>query len=222
MEEVNSVSAEFGEFLRSRRAQIKPEDVGIPSYGVRRVPGLRREELAMVAGMSPTYYTRLEQGQQAHVSDRILDRLAQALALNSAERQHLFNLARATTAGQALPPVPKVRPGIRQLIDSMAEVPVLVLDRKTDILAWNRLGHALLGGNLKFEAPDHEDTRPNATRLLFLDAPTKALYSRWEEEAARAVASLRLVYGRFSHDDQLTALVDDLVAQSPEDPLRSS
>ncbi|EYB67212.1 hypothetical protein DEIPH_ctg047orf0014 [Deinococcus phoenicis] len=150
------------------------------------------------------------------MSDRILDRLAQALALNSAERQQLFNLARATSAGQGLSLVPKVRPGIRQLIDSMAEVPALVLDRQTDILAWNRLGHALLGGNLKFEAPDHEDTRPNTTRLLFLDAPTKALYSGWEEEAARAVASLRLVYGRFSQDEQLTALVDDLVAKSPE------
>ncbi|UQN07986.1 helix-turn-helix transcriptional regulator [Deinococcus sp. QL22] len=216
MEEVNTVSAELGEFLRSRRARLKPEDVGMPSYGSRRVPGLRREELAMVAGMSPTYYTRLEQGQPTQVSDEMLSRLSRALALSSAERQHLFNLARVPGTVTEGSLVPSVRSGIRHLLDAMPRVPAVLLNRQTDVLAWNRSGHALLAGNLPFEAPDEHDARPNVTRMLFLDEQTRALYARWDEEAARAVASLRLAYGRFSRDLKITMLVDELVTQSVE------
>lgn len=216
MEEVSTASAELGEFLRSRRARLKPEDVGIPSYGSRRVPGLRREELAMVAGMSPTYYTRLEQGQPAQVSDEMLSRLSRALALSGAERQHLFNLARSPGMAAEVPPVPPVRASIRHLLDAMPQVPAVLLNRQTDVLAWNRSGHSLLAAGVPFEAPDRNDCRPNLTRMLFLDPDTRRLYARWDEEAARAVASLRLAYGRFSRDVQITTLVDELVVQSAE------
>jgi len=206
----------FGTFLKSRRARLQPSDVGLSSYGARRVPGLRHEELAMAAGISPTYYTRLEQGYPVQVSVEMLTRLARALRLSEAERQHLFDLSRTHHPGPSEQPAGDVRPGLRQLLDALLGVPAVIMDRYTNILAWNAMGHTLLVPRLPFAAPNDAASRPNLTRLIFLDEPTRALYPQWRQEASRAVASLRLASGRFPEDDAMTALIRSLEAQSPE------
>ncbi|MFE2351814.1 helix-turn-helix domain-containing protein [Kitasatospora cineracea] len=208
----------LGEFLRTRRAQLRPEDAGLTPYpGRRRVPGLRREELALLAGVSATYYTRLEQGHSANASDGVLDALARALRLTGDERAHLYDLARPARPGRAPQHRPaKARPATRQLIDAMPQVPAAVLDRGNDVLAWNALGHALLAGHLDPTAPDRPADRPNLTRLLFLDPHTRELHARWEEDARTAVAALRLAVGRYPEDRRLAQLVGQLTIQSPE------
>lgn len=210
-------STALGEFLRNRRARLSPEDVGLPQGGNRRrVPGLRREELAMLAGVSVTYYTRLEQGQSANASDGVLDAVARALRLTPDEHAHLRNLARPQRAAR----VPAVRPervraATRHLINAMTGVPAVVLDRRNDVLAWNPLGHALLAGHLDPDGPDRPAERPNLTRLLFLDPHTRELYTDWEEETRVALAALRLVVGRHPEDQRLAQLVGQLAIQSP-------
>jgi transcriptional regulator with XRE-family HTH domain len=210
--------SELGEFLRVRRAALQPEDVGLKNYGVRRVPGLRREELAMLAGVSNTYYTRLEQGLSNNASEAVIDAIARALNLNSDERLHLFNLARPATKSKrrASSRPDRARPGTVRLIDSIATTPAVVLGRRSEVLAWNKLGHRLVAGHLHFESPNTPAERPNMTRLLFLDEHTRALYMNWPEEAARAVSSLRLLAGTAPDDLELTALVGELTLKSPE------
>lgn len=206
----------FGIFLKSRRARIQPSDVGLSSYGARRVPGLRREELAMAAGISPTYYTRLEQGHPAQVSVEVLERLACALHLGEDERQHLFDLSRTHHPAPSPPPTRAIRPGLRQLLDALQNVPAVILDRSTDVLAWNVGGHTLLAPDLPYEAPSQPTTRPNMLRLIFLDGASRSLYPAWGEEASRAVAALRLTFGRFPEDATLISLIGSLEAQSPD------
>jgi transcriptional regulator with XRE-family HTH domain len=208
---------ELGEFLRSRRARLTPEMAGVVSYGARRVPGLRREELAQLAGVSATYYTRLEQGQSTHASESVIDAIARALGLDEDERTHLHDLARPVRAKRRRAPRPDhVRPGIARLVDAMGDVPAVVLGRRTEVLAWNRLGHALLAGHYAYDAPSRTAERPNLTRMLFLDAHLRDLYVRWDEEAARAVASLRLIAGRYREDRLLADLVGELMLTSDE------
>ncbi|MFC4052702.1 helix-turn-helix domain-containing protein [Actinomadura syzygii] len=208
----------LGEFLRSRRAALKPDDAGVVSYGARRVPGLRREELAQLAGVSATYYTRLEQGHSVNASPAVIDALARALNLDADERAHLHELARPTPGKRRRPSRPATaRPGARQLIDAMGgDVPAVVLGRRTEVLAWNDLGHLLLAGHCAADAPDRPADRPNLTRMLFLDAHHRDLYTRWQEEATRAVASLRVVAGRFQDDRDLAELIGELSMRSPE------
>lgn len=209
--------SELGEFLRVRRAALKPEDVGLKNYGVRRVPGLRREELAMLAGVSNTYYTRLEQGLSNNASEAVIDAIARALNLNKDERIHLFNLARPVKTKRRSPSRPdRVRPGTLRLINSMTATPAVVLGRRSEVLAWNTLAHRLVAGHLNFDSPDVPAERPNMTKLLFLDEHTRALHVNWQEEATRAVSSLRLLAGRSSNDAELTALVGELTLESPE------
>ena len=212
-----SENAALGEFLRSRRARVSPDDAGVVSYGARRVPGLRREELAFLAGVSVTYYTRLEQGQSTNASESVIEALAQALGLSEDESAHLRDLARpvARRSRRRSPP-DHVRGGTKTLIDAMTDVPAVVLGRSTDVLAWNRLGHALLAGHIDFAAPEQPAVRPNLTRMLFLDPHTRELYANWEEEATRAVASLRLVAGRYAGDSTLTDLIGHLSVASDE------
>lgn len=211
-------SSELGDFLKSRRDALRPEDVGLRSYGDRRrVPGLRREELALLAGVSITHYTRLEQGRSSSASDAVLDAIARALQLTDDETAHLKDLARPARTHRPAPTRPEyVSPTARQLLDAMTDVPALVLDRRNDILAWNRLGHGLLAGHLDPAGTDDPARRPNLTRMLFLDAHTRELYSRWQEEAQLAVASLRLVAGRYPDDRRLAELVGQLVMNSPD------
>ncbi|GIG69408.1 helix-turn-helix transcriptional regulator [Phytomonospora endophytica] len=204
--------SELGDFLRTRRARLNPEEVGLTSYGARRrVPGLRREELAQLAGVSVAYYTRLEQGQSRNASDSVLDAVARALRLDDDERAHLLHLARPVKKRR--PPVARpetARTATRQLIEALDGVPAAVLDRRTNVLAWNRFGHALLAGHLAF------DDRPNLARLLFLDPHTRELYPRWDEEARVAIASLRMVAGENPEDRALAELIGELSMKSGE------
>ncbi|UKY53935.1 helix-turn-helix transcriptional regulator [Streptomyces inhibens] len=210
--------AELGNFLRTRRARLQPEDVGLVSYGARRrVPGLRREELAQLAGVSVAYYTRLEQGQSRNASEGVLDALARALRLSADERAHLRELARPAKARRRAAVRPdKVRPGVRQLLAAMEGVPALALGPRFEILAWNRLGHALIAGHLDFDSPGRPLDRPNAQRLLFLDPHTRELYPDRDEETRRAVSSLRVAAGQHPDDQQLAELIGELSMKSTE------
>ncbi|MFJ8647398.1 helix-turn-helix domain-containing protein [Streptomyces sp. NPDC093546] len=210
--------SELGAFLRSRRARLRPEDVGLPPHGTRRrVPGLRREELALLAGVSVTHYTRLEQGQSTNASEAVLDAIARALRLSEDECAHLKDLARPARPRRAQAPRPEhARPGLRNLLNAMGEVPAVVLDRRNDVLAWNPLGHALLAGHIDPDSPDSPTQRPNLTRMLFLDAHTRELYTEWEEEARTALAALRLTAGRHPDDRHLAELIGQLAMNSPE------
>lgn len=208
---------DLGAFLRSRRAALAPGDVGLPTWGVRRVPGLRREELAQLAGISINYYTRLEQGQSANASDSIIESLARALQLDDAERAHLHALARpATSVRRSLPPEEVPGDGALQLLGAMGGVPTLLLGRRNDVLGWNRLGHALLAGHLPFDAPTDAAARPNHLRMLFVDPHTRELHREWDAEAATAVASLRYTAAQHPQDPLLAELIGDLSINSPE------
>ncbi|MEU7282650.1 helix-turn-helix transcriptional regulator [Streptomyces sp. NPDC045431] len=205
---------ELSEFLRSRRARLKPQDVGLPDFGrARRVPGLRREELAQLAGVSVAYYTSIEQGKGANVSPEVLDAIARALRLSDAEHAHLTRLAGPTTKKKrttASRPQ-RVRPEVRYLLDAMDGVPAFLLGRRLDVLGWNRMARALLGD---FAAlPDEER---NMARLVFLDPNAHDLYVDWESKATEVVSVLRLCAGCYPDDPKLSALVGELSVKSEE------
>ncbi|MFG1808514.1 helix-turn-helix transcriptional regulator [Streptomyces sp. NPDC049040] len=196
----------LGGFLQSRRARIQPEDVGLPPYGRRRVPGLRREEVAQLAGVSVDYYIRLEQGRGKNVSDAVLDAVARVLRLDPTEHAHLRDLARpGRTAAPA--PAARVRPGVRLLLDGMADCPAMVIDHRMEVLAWNALGDAVHDF-----ASDPADR--NMPRRVFLDPRAAALYPDWAAVAAETVAYLRLGAGRHPDDGRLTALIGELSMKS--------
>ncbi|MFJ5680860.1 helix-turn-helix transcriptional regulator [Streptomyces sp. NPDC093097] len=204
---------ELSEFLRSRRARLQPEDVGMaPHGGRRRVPGLRREELAQLAGVSATYYTRLEQGAGRGVSTAVLDAIATALRLTRAEREHLYRLARpGTKTKTSSTPAAGVRPAVQYLLDSMDSTPAYVLGPRLDIIAWNHLACALLG-----DFPAMPPKQRNMAWQIFLQPQTQELYVDWTGKAAAVTAMLRHYAGAHPHDPQLTALVGELSLQSEE------
>jgi transcriptional regulator with XRE-family HTH domain len=211
---------ELGDFLLARRSQSRPADVGVPTYGERRrVPGLRREELALLAGVSASYYTRLEQGQSPSASPEVLDALARALRLTEAERQYLHDLAKGDKRhARARRPAPeRVTEATSQLLDMLGDVPVIVLGRRSDVLAWNRLGHALFAGHLPPDAPGLPAAqRPNMARLVFLDPHVRDLYADWASKARAVAGSLRSVAAKYPEDAALHALVGELSAKSDE------
>ncbi|MER5391662.1 helix-turn-helix transcriptional regulator [Saccharopolyspora sp. NPDC002686] len=210
-------SGHLGEFLRARRARLQPEDVGlITPPGHRRVAGLRREELAQLAGVSVSYYTRLEQNQSTNASDGVLDALATALRLDDHERTHLHELAAQRPRPHKRPPVERVNAMTRELLRSLGNVPALVVGRRTDVLAWTPMGHALLAGHIDPTAPDHPGQRPNLVRMLFLDPHTRELYADWDRKARGLVASLRIAAGRHPEDALLASLVGELSVKCPE------
>jgi transcriptional regulator with XRE-family HTH domain len=210
-------STTLADFLRSRRGRLKPEDVGIVSYGMRRVEGLRRDELARLAGVSVAYYTRLEQGQSHQASHSVVDALADALRLSDDERSYAHQLARPVRRKMRRRARPEaVRPGIRRLVARMDDVAAIVIGARTEVLTWNRLGHLLLAGHLHADAPDHPVDRPNLTRMLFLDPHYRDLHPRWEIAAACAVASLRIAAGRDDDDRELATLIGELSMRSRE------
>jgi len=209
----------LGDFLHTRRSQVRPGDVGLATYGdPRRVPGLRREELARLAGVSVSYYTRLEQGHSLNASPEILDAIAGALHLDDAERRHLHDLAVAPKrkGGPRRPPPERLGAATGQLLAALGDVPALVLGRRTDVLAWNRAGHALFAGHLDPESPGRPAGRPNMAKLVFLDAHTRALYADWPAKAKAVVGNLRLAAGRYPDDALLATLLGELSMHSGE------
>lgn len=198
---------ELGAFLRSRRAALDPHLVGMPDDGrPRRVPGLRREELAQLAHVSIDYIVRLEQGRTRRVSRPVLDALADALRLAPDERDYLFTVADAASAPPARQPGrPEVAPRLRELLDTMHDVPAMVLRRGMDVLAWNRGAAALL---VDFGALPPAER--NLIRLTFLDDAFRSLYADWPRVARECVAVLRMEAGRTPHDPALNALVGQL------------
>ncbi|WP_018350039.1 helix-turn-helix transcriptional regulator [Longispora albida] len=206
------MTAELGEFLRSRRARLSPQEAGLQTYGRRRrVPGLRREELAQLAGVSVAYYTRLEQGNGQNVSSSVLEAVARALRLDEPERAHLMHLARPVRRSPRQLKPQKVRPQLRVLLDTIADVPAYIVGRRTDILAWNRLARALLAD---FDAlPPGER---NMARLVFLDPNSRDLYTHWEEKAKEVVNCLRFCAGQYPDDPKLIELVGELSMRSEE------
>lgn len=209
----------LGDFLHTRRSELRPEAAGVPTYGERRrVPGLRREELALLAGVSASYYTRLEQGHSWSASPEVLDALAGALRLDESERRYLHDLAR--TGRQRVrgrrPSLERVSVSARQLLDVLGDAPAIVLGRRGDVLAWNPLGHSLFAGHVDQGAPDRPGGGPNMSRLVFLDAHVRELYADWPSKAGAVVGSLRLAAGRHPDDTALHALVGELCAKSVE------
>src|SRR3954469_9510529 len=205
--------AEIREFLTSRRARITPEQVGLPDYGLRRVPGLRREEVAVLAGVSIQYYTRLERGDMSGASDSVLEALARALQLDDAERAHLFDLARAAHPPGARPrrrqPKPRIRPEIQWTLDAITGAAAYVSNERLDILATNHLGRALFSE--LYAGP----ARPaNHARFVFLDPRAEAFYVDWGRAARDTAAILRAAAGRDPHDRDLSDLVGELATQS--------
>ncbi|MGW0178302.1 helix-turn-helix domain-containing protein [Nocardia sp. NPDC003345] len=209
----------LGAFLKSRRDRITPADIGLRTYGTaRRVPGLRREELAQLAGVSAGYYTRLEQEQAGTASAQVLDALARVLRLDAVEVTHLHNLARATPEiGLREPPAETPHPRVIALLESLGEAtPAVVLGRRGDVLAWSRAGHALTAEHLPFDAPNTPDHRPSVPRMFFLDPLTRDLFRNWADLARIHVAYLRLTAGRFPTDARLAALIGELTMRSDE------
>jgi transcriptional regulator with XRE-family HTH domain len=216
-----SETAPLGDFLRTRRSQLRPEDVGVPTYGERRrVPGLRREELARLAGVSSSYYTRLEQGHSPTASLEVLNALATALQLDEAERQHLYTLAKplkpAASTRVRRPAVERVDEATGQLLDALTAVPALVLGRRSDVLAWNELGHALFAGHLDFDVVGRATCRPNMAQLVFLDPHTRELYADWPSKAKAVVGNLHLMTGLHPNDAALHELVGLLSSKSSD------
>jgi transcriptional regulator with XRE-family HTH domain len=204
---------EIREFLTSRRARVTPEQAGLNSYGSRRVPGLRREEVAVLAGVSVPYYTRLERGDMGGVSEGVLDALAKALQLDDAERAHLFDLARAAQPSTGRPrrrPVrQRIRPEIQWTLDAITGAAAYVSNERLDILAINPLGRALFSE--MYAGP----ARPaNNARFVFLDPRAETFYADWDRAARETAAILRSAAGRDPYDRDLSDLVGELATQS--------
>jgi transcriptional regulator with XRE-family HTH domain len=204
---------EIREFLTSRRARITPERAGLQSYGSRRVPGLRREEVAVLAGVSVPYYTRLERGDANGVSDSVLEALARALQLDDAERAHLFDLARAAHPTPARPrrrhTKQGVRPEVQWTLDAITGAAAFVGNERLDLLAANQLGQALFSE--LYAAP----ARPvNSARFVFLDPRAEEFFGDWDRVANESAAILRSAAGRDPYNRDLSDLVGELATQS--------
>ncbi|MFI5768475.1 helix-turn-helix transcriptional regulator [Streptomyces sp. NPDC051658] len=204
------MDADLGDFLRSRRARIQPEDVGLQAYGRRRVPGLRREEVAQLAGVSVDYYIRLEQGRGPSVPDAVLDAIARVLRLDETEHTYLYTVARPKSRASAPASSQRVRPGLRLVLDSLTAAPAFVLGRRMDVLAWNALGDAVVGFS---RMPVAERNMP---RQVFLEPAARKLYPDWAAVAAEAVAYLRLDAGLHPDDKRLATLVGELSLKSDD------
>jgi transcriptional regulator with XRE-family HTH domain len=206
---------EIREFLTSRRARLTPEQAGLTTYGSgsRRVPGLRREEVALLAGVSVDYYTRLERGNLSGVSETVLEAVARALRFDEPERAHLFNLARAqhtTSRPRRRSSGRRVRPRIQQMLDAIT-APSYVRNGRMDILAANRLGRALYS-----EIFDTPRRPPNSARFAFLDRRAPEFFVDWEKVADDAVAVVRAEAGRNPYDRDLSDLIGELSTQSED------
>jgi transcriptional regulator with XRE-family HTH domain len=209
------IKTEIRDFVTSRRARITPEEVGITSFGQRRVPGLRREEVATLAGLSIEYYNRLERGNLGGASETVLDALADALRLDDAERAHLFDLARASQPASRKPTrratTSNVRPTVQWMLDSMTNAAAFASNGQLDVLSANQLGRALY-------APMFRDGPQSANwaRFVFLNRGAHEIYTDWDRAAKETVALLRLQAGSNPNDRALTDLIGELATQSEE------
>ncbi|MEU2686869.1 helix-turn-helix transcriptional regulator [Streptomyces hygroscopicus] len=211
-----STQSDIREFLASRRAKITPQQAGLPAYGAnRRVPGLRREEAAMLAGVSVDYYIRLERGHLAGASEEVLDAIAHALQLDEAERAHLYDLARAVARRRARRtkrtrgPLPD---SVLRVLHSMTDSPAFIRNGRLDILATNRLGRALYAPLFTDDAPQPV----NVARFQFLNPHGRDFFPDWEQSLNTTVALLRTEAGRAPGDSDLTGLIGELVTRSEE------
>lgn len=209
-----SNKTEVREFLTACRAKVSTAQAGINHYsGERRVPGLRREEVAQLAGVSTTYYTRIERGDLSGVSVSVLNSLVRALNLDEAERIHLFDLARSSEGlrSQNISKQVKISPNIAQLIDQMADIPAIAFNDHFDVIASNKLGRSLFPDLF----PEHG--RPlNQVRYLFLDPRATIFYTDWESTAKDAVSALRLIVGGKTNDAKLMKLIADVANGSEQ------
>jgi transcriptional regulator with XRE-family HTH domain len=210
MDNRDAVSA----FLHSRRERITPEQAGLPAYGQRRVPGLRRGEVATLAGVSVEYYTRLERGSLRGVSDSVLDALAQALRLDDTERMYLYDLARAAgpapgAQARQREVRPTVRPSVARIIEGMPQLPAYVMNNRLDTLAANQLGRALYS-----EMYTDPTCGANVARFAFFNPAAKRFYADWERMARFAVGALRIEAGKNPYDRELSNLIGELSIRS--------
>lgn len=202
---------ELATFLRTRRARLRPADVGLPDGIRRRTPGLRRQEVAQLAGMSIDYYIRLEQRRGPHPSRQVLTALARALMLDRDEREYLFRVAGSSPPVSA-GPSRQVPPGVRHLIDAMTETPAYVVDAKYDVLAWNRMATYFVGDLSAVPEADR-----NMIRSMFR---RPASGGHWDDDdfvrfARSSIADLRAAYGRYPGDRGIEELVTELLGTSP-------
>ncbi|KJK57426.1 helix-turn-helix transcriptional regulator [Saccharothrix sp. ST-888] len=215
MADQNMIAGSLGDYLRTRRALVSPAEVGLPPTGRRRVPGLRREEVAELVGLSTDYYVRLEQGRADRPSDEVLNALGRALRLGSAERAHLYDLARpprrsAGTAGVGGGRGGSVRSGLRRVVEAIPTTPAVIMNDRTDVLAWNRLAAALMA-----DFPNLPPRERNMARRIFLDPHAPEVHQDWDEAARTTVGMLRMAAGRRPHDPELVRLVGELSLGSP-------
>jgi len=203
---------ELAAFLRTRRDRLRPADVGLPDSGRRRTAGLRRQEVAQLAGMSVDYYIRLEQARGPHPSRQILTALARALVLSADEREYMFRLAGGSPP-QAAAPSREISPGIRNLLDSMPDIPAYVVDAKYDVLAWNQLATFFIG-----DMSVLPESERNMIRWMFRLSAAEVPWSDPETVnfTRSTVADLRAAYGRYPHDQGMRDLVAELLALSPQ------
>jgi transcriptional regulator with XRE-family HTH domain len=200
---------ELARFLRSRRDRIKPSAVGLPEGGRRRTPGLRRAEVAQLAGISPDYYMRLEQGRGIRPSPSVLDGLARALVLNNDERDHLYRLALSLPSPPSRPAT-GVEPSVRRLLDVIDPVPAYVVNGRLDVLAWNRMAARVM-----CDLAELPEERRNIIRYAFSDPRARDFYVEWEEVARHGLAQLRTATGRDPGDPHNEALIRELASTSP-------
>jgi transcriptional regulator with XRE-family HTH domain len=207
--------AEIADLLRSRRARLSPDEAGLPDDGrARRVSGLRRDEVARLAGVSTEYYTRLEQGRATNPSREVTEALASVLRLDPSEREHLHDLlGPPATARRTRSEVQRVRPGLYLMLQTLEHVPAFVVGRRTDVLASNRLAREVLTDFEALPAP-----RRNLARYYLLDPEARERTVDWPRVAAETVAMLRLEAGRYPDDRRLADLIGELTIRSPEFP----
>jgi transcriptional regulator with XRE-family HTH domain len=208
----DSDSRALGAFLKARRAQLTPQECGLPETdSARKVAGLRREEVAQLAAISVDYYTRLEQGR-VRASVPVLTTLARALRLDDDQQQYLYELAgRSDAHPRRRRPAQRLRPAMRRLLDQLTETPALVLGKRLDILAWNPAAIALYTDFAALPA-----NRRNYMRLLFTNPEVRQLHQDWAHDAREAVAALRMEAGADPDDPDLAQLVGELSLQDPD------
>ncbi|MFF0344768.1 helix-turn-helix domain-containing protein [Kribbella sp. NPDC004875] len=195
----------LGDYLRARRALVRVQDVGLPDVGPRRVPGLRRDEVALLAGVSTDYYMRLEQGRERHPSDQVLRSIASALRLDDAAAAHLFRLGLPVFGAGAAAPL-TVAPELVRLMDSMPEVPAFLVGAAQDILGANAMARELYRGFARYD---------NLLRMIFLDPHARSFYGDWDAASRLAVSNLRASSSQFPADEHIERIVGELTLRSP-------